>query len=119
MEHRCSVRKPLEVQLLLYKHGLPVHSGVSRDLGLGGVFVKTGTYEWRKNEYLEVEFKDVEGRAGMRLPAVVVHHSSQGAGLMFDGIDNEQRRRLRVWLFKKNKEASAPEAASSPSRAVA
>ena len=80
MEHRCSVRKPYEFQLLIYKNGLPVQSSVSRNLGLGGVFIKAGTSAWRKNECLEVEFLGC-GKAGMRLPAVVVHQSARGVGL--------------------------------------
>jgi hypothetical protein len=99
MEHRCSVRKPIEFQLMLYKHGLPVQSAVSRNLGLGGMLIDTGTTTWRKNEYLEVEFICADGSKGMRVPAVVVHHSGHGAGLMFDGIGSEQRRQLRAWLF--------------------
>ena len=102
MEHRCSVRKPMEFQLMLYKHGLPVQRAVSRNLGLGGMLIDTGTTTWRKNEYLEVEFIDADGSPGMRVPAVVVHQSEQGAGLMFDGIGGEQRRRLRAWLFSRN-----------------
>ncbi len=98
MEHRCSVRKPVEFQLLIYKNGLPVQSSFSRNLGLGGVYIKAGTSEWRKNECLEIEFLGC-GKAGMRLPAVVVHQSAQGVGLMFDGISSEQRGALRAMLF--------------------
>lgn len=99
MEHRCSVRKPLEFQLLLYKHGLPVQSGVCRNLGLGGLFIESGDREWRKNEYLEVEILGHNGLPSMRLPVVVVHHTGSGAGLMFDVVTGAQRRRLRAWLF--------------------
>jgi len=106
MEHRCSVRKPFHFQLLLYKHGLPVQSGVCRDLGLGGMYIATTGYQWRKNECLEVEFIGVDGEPCMRLPAVVVHHGEQGAGLMFDAITNEQRRRLRIWLFTRSEESA-------------
>ena len=119
MEHRCSVRKPIEFQLLLYKHGLPVQSGISRNLGLGGMFINTGTYPWRKNEYLEVEILASDGNPGMRLPAVVVHHSERGAGLMFDAISNEQRRLLRGWLFGKGDEPPAVEVTTEGTRAVA
>ena len=52
MEHRCSVRKPFEFQLLIYKNGLPVQSSVSRNLGLGGVYLNAGSSKWRKNECL-------------------------------------------------------------------
>jgi hypothetical protein len=121
MEHRCSVRKPFEFQLLIYKNGLPVQSGVSRNLGLGGVYVEAGGREWRRNECLEVEFIGCS-RSGMRLPAVVVHQSTRGLGLMFDGISPEQQRELRVLLFSSEGSAGASstgEAAVNKSRAVA
>jgi hypothetical protein len=121
MEHRCSARKPFKFQLLIYKNGLPVQSGVSRNLGLGGVYVEVGGCEWRKHECLEIEFLDA-GRAGMRLPAVVVHQSSQGVGLMFDGISAEQRRELRVLLFSDESGTTRPardETEVDKSRAVA
>ena len=101
MEHRCSIRKPMELQVMLYKHGLPVQRALSRNLGLGGVLVDTGDTRWRKNEYLEVEFIGADGGQGMRVPAVVVHQSENGTGLMFDQVSGEQRRRLRAWLFSR------------------
>jgi hypothetical protein len=115
MEHRCSVRKPLEFQLLLYKHGMPIQRGLCRDLGLGGLFINTGERGWRKNEYVEVEILADDGYPNMRLPAVVIHYNQHGAGLMFDALTNEQRRRLRAWLFDKNPQESSP----ATSRAVA
>jgi hypothetical protein len=99
MEHRCSLRKPIELQLLLYKHGLPVKIGICRNLGLGGLFVETGRYEWREMEALQVELVGYNGKPSMRLPAVLIHHSERGAGLMFDAVSSEQRRVLCGWLF--------------------
>lgn len=122
MEHRCSVRKPIEFQLILYKHGLPVQSGICRNLGLGGMFIEAGTYLWRKNEYLEVEIAGINAHAGMRLPAVVVHHCERGAGLMFDAMSSEQRSTLRTWLFGgtvEDQPAAAAAAVTRGSRAVA
>jgi hypothetical protein len=121
MEHRCSVRKPVEFQLLIYKNGLPVQSSISRNLGLGGIYIRAGTSEWRKHECLEIEFLG-HGKAGMRLPAVVVHQSAQGVGLMFDGISSEQRLELRTMLFSSahDLEASVNESpVVDSSRAVA
>lgn len=115
MEHRCSVRKPIEFQLLLYKQGLPVQNAVSRNLGLGGMFINTGACAWRKNEFLEIEILGSSGKPGIRLPAVVVHYSRRGTGVVFDAISSEQRRNLRAWLY-----GSSPEPAAEPrSRAVA
>jgi len=98
MEHRCSIRKPVAVRVLIYKHGLPVQSGLSRDLGMGGVFVVTGAYNWRRNEYLEIEFAAING-VKLRLPALVVHQREKGVGLMFDTITDAQRQQLRAILF--------------------
>lgn len=120
MEHRCSVRKPLQFQLLLYKHSLPVQRGVCRNLGLGGMFISATGYQWRKNEILEVEFVGPENQPRMRLSAVVVHHGKQGAGLMFGSITAEQRRRLRMWLFKRPADdMAAPVPADQTAREVA
>ena len=120
MEHRCSVRKPIGFQLLLYKHGLPVQIGICRNLGLGGLFVEAGGYEWRKNEYLEVELMGYNGKPAMRLPAVVVHHSERGAGLMFDAVSSEQHRILRAWLFSgRNGRSTGTDAIEQDPRAVA
>ena len=116
MEHRCSVRKSLEFQLLLYKHGLPVQSGTSINIGLGGMLFDTGDRQWRKNEYLEVEILGPAGEAAMRLPAVVVHQGPTGVGVMFDAVTNAQRRTLRSWLFNRKEKGSVP---TEVSRAVA
>ncbi|MCO6411653.1 MAG: PilZ domain-containing protein [Thiogranum sp.] len=121
MEHRCSVRKPIKFQVLLYKHGIPVQAGICRNLGLGGMFVESAGYEWRKNERLEIELLGADRRSAMRLPGVVVHHSAQGAGVMFDVISNEQRRALRVLLARlvKSEEAVEADSAERAPRAVA
>ena len=99
MEHRCSVRIASEFQLLMYKHGLPMQMGVCRNLGLGGLFIETSGYQWRNRDYLEVEIIGNQGQALVRLPAMVVHRSRYGAGLVFGTLSNEQRRILRGWLF--------------------
>jgi len=101
--------------LLVYKHGLPVQSGVCHNLGLGGLFIDSGDRAWRKHETVEVEIPGQHGFPAMRLSAVVVHYNLRGAGLMFDGVTNEQRRRLRIWLFDRNPQESLP----ALSRAVA
>lgn len=120
MEHRCSVRKPIEFQLLLYKHGLPVQTGICRNLGLGGLFIEIGSREWRKNEYLEVEIIGYNGKPAMRLPAVVIHHSERGAGLMFAAVSIEQHRILHGCLFSgRNRWSTGTDATELNPRAVA
>lgn len=99
MEHRCSVRKSIEFQLLMYKHGLPMQIGVCRNLALGGLFIETSGYQWRNKDYLEVEIIGNNGQPLVRLPAMVVHRSRRGAGLVFGTLSNEQRHILRGRLF--------------------
>ncbi|VAW78018.1 hypothetical protein MNBD_GAMMA13-556 [hydrothermal vent metagenome] len=108
MEHRCSIRKPIEFQLLLYKHGLPVQNGTCCNIGLGGMFINTGENRWHKNEYLEVEILSQTGITAMRLAAVVVHQNQQGMGVMFDAVTGEQRQILRTWLFGRPLQDSVP-----------
>ncbi len=115
MEHRCSVRKAVEFQLLLYRQGLPVQSALSRDLGLGGMCIQTGACDWRRNERLEIEILGPGGQPVMKLPAVVVHHSLRGTGVEFDTVSAEQRRTLRSWLYTGKPETET----GSPVRAVA
>ena len=107
MEHRCSVRKPIELQLLMYRHGLPVQMGRCRNLGHGGLFIETRGYQWRKKDYLVVEIIGKKGQPLVRLPAMVVHRSSRGAGLVFGTLSPEQGRCLRGWLFASRDERSA------------
>ncbi len=116
MEHRCSVRKPMDFQLLLYRQGLPIQNAVSSNIGLGGMFISTGACAWRKNEYLEVEILGSNDKPGMKLPAVVVHHSMRGTGVVFDAVTGEQRRTLRAWLYGGSPEIAGEE---PHSRAVA
>lgn len=106
MEHRCSMRKPIEFQLLLYRQGLPVQNAVSSNIGLGGMFIDTGACLWRKNEYLEVEILGRNGKPGVKLPAVVVQHSRQGTGVAFDAISGEQRRTLRARVYDGSPEST-------------
>jgi hypothetical protein len=120
MEHRCSIRKQIAIRVLFYKHGLPVQSGLSRDLGLGGVFVETGAFRWQKNECLDVEFISSRG-AKFCLPVLVVHQQEKGVGLMFDQLEAGQRKILREILFSSNQAGSfhVPQTQVSSGRQVA
>lgn len=107
MEHRCSIRKPVAMRVLIYKHGLPVQGGQVRDLGMGGMFIETEGDKWSRNEFLEVEFG--AGGCLLRLPALVVHRRDHGIGLMFDTVTASQRQQLRALLFGR-RERQAPAA---------
>lgn len=96
MEHRCCERKVLKIKALLYRNGLPVQSGQTRNLGLDGVQVEvTG---WRRHESLKVELAGSHRNEVIRLPATVVYQGQHAVGLVFEMVTEDQRTQLRSWL---------------------
>lgn len=91
MEHRCSVRLPIAMNVLLYHNNIPVVHCKTHDIGADGMFVDSGPLNYRTNTMLKVEFQPEKG-SGSRphmLTAMVVHHANNGLGLMFPGGDSE------------------------------
>jgi len=96
MEHRCSVRLPVAMNVLLYHNNIPVVHCKTRNIGVDGMFVRTGSLKFGTNTMLKVEFKPGEGdsRHSHMVSALVVHHANDGMGLMFPGGDSES---MKVW----------------------
>ncbi|WP_455220808.1 PilZ domain-containing protein [Kaarinaea lacus] len=96
MEHRCSVRLPVAMDVLLYHNNVPVVHCKTRNIGADGMFVRTGSLKFGTNTMLKVEFKPGEGRDQHchMMPALVVHHANDGMGLMFPGGDSDS---MKVW----------------------
>ena len=111
MEHRLSERVDIPVRILIYHNGVPVISSESRDLSLDGMFVGTGEIKYNKNTRIDVEFSvsDKASTKRVRLPAIIVHQSKRGFGLMFTGMDRSGYKALQkliqTWktLHAKNK----------------
>ncbi|MDQ2696407.1 MAG: PilZ domain-containing protein [Pseudomonadota bacterium] len=102
MEHRCTERRPITLNAQIYRHGALVGTGKTRDLGLGGTFVKTRWVGYAENTPLEVKMTLRNGkgkRRQFRLPAVVIHHNGEGLGLMFHALDGEAIQALWATLF--------------------
>ena len=96
MEHRCSVRLPVAINVLLYHNNIPVVHCKTRNIGADGMFVRTGSLKYGTNTMLKVEFKPEEGHDihSHLMPAMVVHHANGGMGLMFPGGNSEA---MKVW----------------------
>lgn len=96
MEHRCSVRLPVAMNVLLYHNNIPVVHCKTRDISPDGMFVRSGPLKYKANTLLKVEFQAESNavRKSHMLPAMVVHHSNSGLGLMFPGADAEA---MLVW----------------------
>ncbi|MES9870915.1 MAG: PilZ domain-containing protein [Sedimenticola sp.] len=89
MEHRCSPRKPVSMDVVLKYRGLGLVRGQTEDVGVGGMFVKTGRIRLPVNAVLDVSVI-MEGARGMspfRTECIVVHTTDGGVGLMFCDLD--------------------------------
>jgi hypothetical protein len=86
MEHRWSDRVFSSLDVLLVKNDIPVVSCKASNIGLYGMFVKTGPVRYARNSVLDVEFpvstKERQKKT-KRVPVYVVHQSEDGLGLAF------------------------------------
>lgn len=86
MEHRTHRRIPVKLKLLLYKDGLPVAVGRTRDVSKAGLFVQTDYTDFGPQQSLEVELLSSHwARVGaQRHWAFIAHNAQDGIGLRFD-----------------------------------
>lgn len=89
MEHRCSIRIASEFDAVVNCRCVGVVHATIRDIGLGGMFVETGSIALRLNTPVDVTVKVPEKGAyrQYRLPAWVVWSGPSGAGLMLRSFD--------------------------------
>jgi hypothetical protein len=91
MEHRWSLRKPVEIDVTLRRQGLFHKRYKTKNISLEGVFVESGQDSWPEDTFLELELPadDKRREAGHAIPVVVVHRSGEGMGLMFCVFDQQ------------------------------
>lgn len=92
MEHRCAVRKPLELDVVLSYRALGFVQGRTRDVSMGGAFVETGCIQLPVNAVVQASFILYPDNASTRscsTEAMVVHGNENGSGLMFNDLDDE------------------------------
>lgn len=96
MEHRCNKRLVKAIKVMLYHNGIPVAICKTRDIGVEGVFVETGSMVYRNNTLLKIEFEVISNNSRQlyRLSAIVVHSSGKGLGLFI--LDRESEA-LNAW----------------------
>lgn len=91
MEHRLSKRVEGKLGLLIYKRSMPVATGQIRDASRLGLFIATDCNDVQLNQTIEIEFRlpDREENRSRKLKAHVVRKTSNGLGVDFDGIEND------------------------------
>ncbi len=100
MEHRYAIRMPLRINVLIYRQGLPVQAGRTRDISMEGAFVETRQLDCRKFDCLDVEFLPVgqEGCGRFRVKAMVIHRGQDGIGFEFAALESRSEQSLRNCL---------------------
>lgn len=119
MEHRWSVRKPHQCRVVVDCPRVGPAGAKLHDIGIGGMFVETDNMDLPLNAAVNVAFtlgRD-NYREDFRLPAMVVRHMRNGAGIMFLESDVDILRALRRALYETP--ALAPEQTRAPRRASA
>lgn len=91
MEHRCVIRKPIALDVVISYEALGLVQGRTTNIGVGGMFVETGCIELPVNALVKTSFFLEDN--GLHRPcntnAMVMHSRDVGAGLMFNDLDEE------------------------------
>ncbi len=83
MDHRWASRKEVNMDVMVYRNGLPVTRCKASDISSDGMFIKTGPLSYRRNSCLEVALISADGFDEVKLSATVVYSNDNGMGLMF------------------------------------
>ena len=96
VDHRWSSRRPCMFYVTL-DDGVQACRGTVRNLSLGGMYVQAPEAELSLNSQLVLGFQLGEGAHAdyYRLPALVVHLTRDGAGIMFKDYDEDTIQSLR------------------------
>jgi hypothetical protein len=104
MEQRWSLRMPVTFEVQVSHKCHPVVRGWSRNIGLEGLFIETGIVILPVGSCIEVEFSLMSGALWeqIRMPAVVVHRSGHGCGVVFHAFNTTVFRSIERMLYTCN-----------------
>lgn len=89
MEHRCSTRRMVDLEVALNYRNVELIRGRTRDISLGGMFVETVRQGLPKNSLVRFSVRLPSGKGWLKeCKAMVVHSASGGVGLMFTELDD-------------------------------
>lgn len=102
MEHRWSLRKPVDIEIILRRQGVPPKRYKAQNISLEGVFVESGDDTWPEDTFLELDLPlyGYQRDQYHRIPVVVVHRSRTGMGLMFCVFDQPLFRTVEHLLYE-------------------
>jgi hypothetical protein len=95
MERRHCTRVPVSVPVIIFNQGLPIASGITRDVSAAGMFVWTDAGELDQQAELEIQCapvapsSPVAARSYPRVQAQLVRSQDDGLGLSLDEDDRD------------------------------
>lgn len=96
MEHRWNKRYPVTTEVKILHHAHAAVHGKTLDIGSNGMFIGAGPglVVYRRNTMLDIEFvapasRHLKDSVRYRLPAIVIHSSNEGMGIMFREASSE------------------------------
>lgn len=109
MEQRWSTRTPVKLNVDVAYDDKEVEDCVTRDIGMGGVFLEMAQLVPATDTMVELTFKvgPTDRRTRHKLKAKVVRAASDGIGLMFRDFDAGSFRALQE-VLRYTQGASAP-----------
>jgi len=101
MEHRYSIRKALVLDIELNHLLLGRVRCRTRDVGMGGLLVDTGSFWLPVNSIVKVALRLLDANVMRQffVEALVVHNHDGGVGLMFNDVDAAFHEALHDLLF--------------------
>ena len=101
MEQRWSLRKPVTFEVQVSHKCHPVVRGRSRNISLEGLFIETGIVILPVGCRIDVEFALMTGGDPLRvrMPAVVVHRTADGCGIVFHTFNTQVFRSIERMLY--------------------
>ena len=93
MEHRHGKRIDVQLDVQLYRQGVPVGAGKIRNVSHAGVFVETSYMPENGNWYVDVVLNsnNVIKWGASHLKGLTVHSTPEGFGMIIDDSDPESR----------------------------
>jgi hypothetical protein len=93
MEHRCTQRYSGDLQILIYKHNVPIAIGRLKNGSKFGGFVETDFADIECEHQLHIEVlaqKQLGSKQSLHMEAIVIHKTNHGFGVELDMEDREQ-----------------------------
>jgi len=96
VDHRFKERKALNLDVVIYRHHIPVAVGKTRDIGTGGMGIVSDITNLKDYSLLEVEIRVNRSsrRIYHRLTGLVTHHNDNSFGITFTDLDASETEML-------------------------